>query len=407
MVAAKDRKKRDLFITLFAIVFSTSSLVVITRMSMEIFLVLYALFVCLIFAMHIKVRIEERYVRMLMIISLIVVLSMFINQDFSIINFCFLFLPWVGLAFFLLIDKGSFAFWYCNCMVFLALYSLIAHYVLLFVFPNLISIFPIRTNSVGFPVHDFIFAFRYVSSISRNTGLFREMGVYAIYLDFALYYMLFENHNMKYIIVKSGILVITVLSTLSTPGIIGMVLILAAGIFQMLESRCIKNWKLAGKIILVILLAVVGVLVFFPISRGYIIQAMMKLVQRESSYYGRTGSMEANLRVWASHPFFGTAYEHSIQLANDYYGYSEVLHNTSSNSSLLAMYGVFYCLVLYRYPVANMAKKNISIISKLVVGIALFMLLECQYMILDSLFWILMWYFIIGDNDKKGVESNI
>lgn len=397
---------KECWLTLFVIIFSTSSLVVIIRISMELFFMLLGVVIFLVFVWYGKKKVSVKQLQLVLLLSLIVFCSICIHQDFSMVNFAFLILPWFGMAFFWIIDRDKFAYYYCNCMLFLAIYSLVAHYVLLFVLPNLVELFPIGRNSGGFPVHDFFFSFRYVSSISRNTGLFREMGVYAVYLNIALYLLFFEIKDVKHRQIKIVILFITILSTLSTPGILGMVLIGMAGMMKMLNSGNIREIRSLAGMIGAIMMAAVIVFIFVPYSRHYVGQAMIKLTQGGSSFQGRIGVMQANLKAWCMQPFLGNAYEGSVRLATEYYGYSGIMHNTGSNTSLLSMYGVFYVIILYMNPVINLIRNRNSRIAKMIGMAALFMLLECQYVILDSLFWIFVFYFINGNRQECQVEGN-
>lgn len=393
--------KINLLIVFLTVILSTSSLVVVTRMSTEMFFVLLAIGTVLIYALCGK-KVRKAYLLINSVLSISILISMLLNLDTGIINFSFILLAWFGCSIYLIIPKKEFAHHYCNCMVFLAIYSLIAHYFLLFVVPGLVDLFPIRQNSGGYDVHDFILAFRYVSIVSKNTGLFREMGVYAVYLNFALYFLLFEIENIKGKVVKCAILIVTVLSTLSTPGIIAAVLLLTAKLIEIIKKKKIDQWKKIIGLACVAGVCLVLVVAAVPIVFDYLSSSMDKLTKGGSSLYGRLGSMVAGIKVWLHSPIYGVGYEKSVSMAKDYYDYSEILHNTSSNASLLAMYGFIYVIVLYGKVFINIHKKKIFIVSKITAIIALLMLMECQYLILDSLWWVFIWYFI---NDERGSNA--
>lgn len=399
---SQANNKINQMIVFMIIIFSTSSLVVITRMSTEIFFVLLAIGTVLIYALWGK-RVNKTYLLINAMLSLLILTSMLLNLDMGIINVSFILLPWYGCSIYQIMSKEEFSHHYCNCMVFLAIYSLIAHYFLLFVVPGVVDLFPIRQNSGGYDVHDFILAFRYVSIVSKNTGLFREMGVYAVYLNFALYFLLFELESMKRRVFKCAILFVTVLSTLSTPGIIAAVLLLTAKFIEIIKKSKVSEWKKLVGVVCVSGVFFMLVVATVPIVFDYLSSSMDKLTKGGSSLYGRVGSIIAYISVWIHSPIWGVGYQKSVSMAKDYYDYSEVLHNTSSNSSLLAMYGVVYVVVLYSKIFLNVYKKKIFTVSKIIAIIALLMLMECQYMILDSLWWVFMWYFII---DEKGLSKN-
>ena len=142
------------------------------------------------------------------------------------------------------------------------------------------------------------------SEQTRNFGIFWEPGAYSIYLNVALYFELFENKfNPKRII----LLVATILSTLSTLGIVCMAILFCAFLTtdNKVSSKRVKT--------LVLIAGAFG-LVFLVIYGGdFIYHVFNKL-----SFSGNTVNDSTAVRINAiiypfntflSEPYFGVGYD--------------------------------------------------------------------------------------------------
>ena len=114
------------------------------------------------------------------------------------------------------IQLSTFVELYCRFMYFFAITSLLVMLIII-VYPEIVSYFPLITNTVGRDSH-FLYFFVTGEGSLRNMGIFREPGVYMIYLNIALIFTLFyENKlNKKYVL----IFLICIITTASTAGII-------------------------------------------------------------------------------------------------------------------------------------------------------------------------------------------
>ncbi|MBE6747695.1 MAG: hypothetical protein E7557_00505 [Ruminococcaceae bacterium] len=133
--------------------------------------------------------------------------------------------PWVvGYLFTLFVSYQEFKDAFLSIVRFLAVYSLITFF-LGIILPDLITVLPsiekngtLYYNTVFSVVSNSLF-------VSRNFGIFWEPGAFSIFLNVALYFELFENKfNAKHILLLS----VTILTTVSTLGIVCMVILFAA-----------------------------------------------------------------------------------------------------------------------------------------------------------------------------------
>ena len=133
--------------------------------------------------------------------------------------------PWVvGYLFTLFVSYQEFKDVFLSIVRFLAVYSLIT-FALGIILPDLIALLP-AVEKNGTLYYNTVFSVvSNTSFVSRNFGIFWEPGAFSIFLNVALYFELFENKfNAKHIL----LLAVTILSTVSTLGIVCMVILFAA-----------------------------------------------------------------------------------------------------------------------------------------------------------------------------------
>lgn len=145
----------------------------------------------------------------IILISLIM-LSMLINRDFVGYHFYILFSIINGYIYskeFLIKEMKN---KYINIMLFLCVYSLITTYIIKYIIPGVPTI--INTANVVF--YNYIFSYAIpTANYIRNFGIFREPGVFQMFISLAL---LFEFNKTN--ISKKNILIftLTMISTFST-----------------------------------------------------------------------------------------------------------------------------------------------------------------------------------------------
>lgn len=132
---------------------------------------------------------------------------------------------------------------YVGLMTFLAVVSVV-FYVIGRLFPAFVRILPVFQGVNGaYPIVMGVFFYpcesnRYLSTLTRNTGIFREMGLFALLLIWALCIMFQKKNEGKYTCKSQLIIIAALITTFSTTGIFA---------FVMLLPVFIKRLKVIGK----------------------------------------------------------------------------------------------------------------------------------------------------------------
>lgn len=96
-------------------------------------------------------------------------------------------------------------------------------------FPFLVSLLPIFQNSAGVSFIN-LFVFAKMVEVDRNIGIFREPGVFMIYINIGILIQLFVQQKID--VKKIIVYVITLITTLSTAGFLVFFLILILYVFR-------------------------------------------------------------------------------------------------------------------------------------------------------------------------------
>lgn len=137
-----------------------------------------------------------------------------------------------------------------------------------FVNENAFSFFPTIQNSADYKFHFTGFSSLLIRTssglIKRNYGIFREPGIYGVFLIFALLLTFFGNIEYKYSSLKvvfPSILIITIFTTLSTTTIISAIILCFAKMFSIKGNKALK----ISRLLLLVALVVASIIVlFFP-----------------------------------------------------------------------------------------------------------------------------------------------
>ncbi|WP_320018346.1 hypothetical protein [Labilibaculum manganireducens] len=191
------------------------------------YLLYYLLTVVLIINVR---RISKSNAILLMTLVTLIAITSISNSDF---RGGYVYQTLIIVLSFLLVKKINFSVFaatYCRYIYLFGIASLVA-YVLAILFPFIINYFPVITNISGLDSHNLIVAVIHgdYGHGLRNTGIFREPGVYMIYLNIALMLSLFyENSlNKRYVFIY----LLCIATTVSTAGIIVAAGILLASVF--------------------------------------------------------------------------------------------------------------------------------------------------------------------------------
>ncbi len=199
-----------------------------------------------------------------------------------------------------LFDLKTFAGVFNRVIAFLAAISLVC-FSAEAVNHNVFSFAPRIYNSVGYGFRNL---FLYVQSDAgfalRNYGIYREPGVYQMFLIVALIFELyyFKQPNIKRMVVYMA----TLLTTLSSTGLLAMgAWILLAYVKRNTVSEKIK----AGMLILGCLTFFMGICLFPSIFLELAEKVFGKFSLENESFLARWGSIVLNLKMWLEHPIFG------------------------------------------------------------------------------------------------------
>lgn len=363
-------------------------------------------FCCFLFyikSLIIKPKIKIRKIQLLSLVILVILIfiTMLINQDFSGGYIYILMLLVIAFMVSQMITFSEFVEASIRCIFFLAVYSLICYTLrpVIFKFRYLIPHF---YNSAGTPYfHLGASVIVDLPSYNRLFGIFRESGVYQIFLNIAIILELFIRKGNKRA-VYIFIFYITLLLTYSTAGYIAALMIFIAYMFTS-NAQKIKREK---KIFIV--LVVFGMLAIFlaysfsaEFSQSFN-NTWKKFTNKESSYVGRITSLEVELNLWKERPLFGHGITGKInkakQLGEQILG--RFMFNTSTMTGLMVTMGIFFTGIINIMILIFIWRANTSFVGKLAIYTALVIMLSSQLMIYNAYFYAIVFFAIMPTQDN-------
>lgn len=250
----------------------------------------------------------------------------------------------------------------------------------IFIISNISSsffeMFPMQTNSAGANVYNLgICMVSFENTYIRNMSIFREPGVFMIYLNFAVILELFfkEEINRRYLLV----FILAVVSTFSTAAFIILGTILFAYLFiKSTKKVVIKNKAIICGLIVLAALFILSSSQFYSM----IFDKIGKDSIGEGSSLARGVSVLANLNIFLENFLFGVGlklYPLTFSKATlALIGLSlDIGNNTNTITTILAVYGVFTG-GLFIYMLLSFAKKTSN---SLVIRTLIFLVLIMFY----------------------------
>lgn len=230
---------------------------------------------------------------------------------------------------------------FCQIICFLALCSSFV-YLANIIRPELFYSFPVLYNAADHPYTTVFMANIFHSLQLRNFGIFREPGMYMVYLNVALFFEWYSKYPNKF---RVAVYIFTLLTTVSTAGIIIGALIISAGMFIK------RNYSV---IIVVIPILFLGYYFLMQEDSIYYILLFSKLEEGGSgTAIARIGSITVPLKIFLNYPL-GAGPEKFNELfpvfCNQMYG--EPLDpdlSTNTLTKLLAVYGPLLFLLFFIY----------------------------------------------------------
>lgn len=233
-------------------------------------------------------------------------------------------------------------------MFFLAIYSLVC-FGIANISTEIIRRFPVMTNIADVEFYCLGLAvFTKYSMIDsfflRNYGMFREPGVYQMFLNFALCCYLFCKTTPKKLnVFHIAVYLVAILTTTSTTGIFSVIVVMLAFVADCnTENKKIKRWVLVG-----------GVLVVAVVLSGWsdkLLYAVNKLSDKNTdSMISRMGSITVNLQMFLEHPLIGIGQSNVDNVFAQYLNTrASAVHNTNTILFMFACYGMLFgSLYLY------------------------------------------------------------
>lgn len=329
------------------------------------------------------------------LLSLLSLLTLAVNLDFSIKYFYEIMLFLTCSAIVLLLSFENFKLVYSDIIFFISLFSIIIHFLNIFT-PGLLSVFPIYRNETGYP---FRFCFLGVATepdfgLYRNWGLFREPGVFIFYLCIGLIFELFnKNINFKRVICY----IVSIVTTLSTAGFIVTGLIFC--VFFLFSKKATQKQRL---IFTFFLLLGIGLSVSIGIASNLIDSAFGKLYYENDSTTSRIGSIMTNFNMWCESIksiLFGNGFSFVEQNFSHYVDATMGgWNNTNTAFKMLAVHGLFYTSIVY-YMLIKFCRKEYKSISLFIFIIII--LLQSNEDLIVSFHTYLFAYYALGKKTKS------
>ncbi len=236
----------------------------------------------------------------------------------------------------------------------------------------------------------------------RNYSLFREPGVYAIFLIIGLIFLFNTNtidHKQKNIIYV--VLLIACFTTLSTAGYIGL------GLFFLYLIIC-NNKQITGSFKLVLLISFI-VAFYFLLSDEILISSVFGKLSGSESSDSRFGAIYNNIDLWQRNIvsiLFGNGYEfveNNVEVVAQANGYS-ASHNTNTFFKMLSVHGIFYfisaLLLLYKS-----CRRLTSNHYSLYVFILFCVMFSNEDLIFDQIVYVILFYGLLVN--EKYEETSV
>lgn len=342
----------------------------------------------------------------LMALCVMTILTMIINMDMSIKYGYQIFMFLFSLLVVIRIDIKSFIEGYNRVVFFLATASIVA-VVVSSVLPSIVGYLPKVINSVGqvYGFYGFGFLPEVISSaITRNYGIFREPGVYAIFLLLAVIFELFviETNSLKRIMVY----VVAMFLTFSTMSFLAIPLVLAVYFLKISTSSnsSVKHPSILKFLaILMVLIFIVGLTGNFEKIFGLVFN---KLFTENSSRDSRTSAIFTNIDMMMRNPICGNGFSfvednfRTYSLKYTSYGG----HNTNTLLKVLSVYGIPYCLLLI-YSLYRFFRQHSGGFIAFALLVVLAVILSNEDLIVNVMLYVFAFYGLKPHKKANGTNS--
>lgn len=352
---------------------------------------------------NIKYRISSIFIILFLIANILV--TMTFNDDFTN-GYIIIILALISAFIFIgVYSRDEFVDNYAKVFVFLSAYSLISTYVFMPIITSMGLNVSTYTNVNGIQYINMIFAtpIRHFA-FQRNTGLFIEPGMYQVFLSFALIFELFlVKRKSKFINVF--IIILASITTFSPIAYLQIVLIVFAYFFLEKNILNYKKAKALFKTVLIFIIISLFTFIFVPNVSSAALYGIDKMINRESSFQIRVGSIIANVLSGFESPIYGQGITFGFQnTLTNYLGHISI-HNTSTSTAMFMLFGiVFSVLLLYlQYKTTTKGLRKMS--TKMVLLIASLIAVNAQLLLYDQMFYIIIFSGLMKTNNLDTQEQ--
>ncbi len=329
------------------------------------------------------------------ILSINLLLACFINGE-PVYNYVYrLILIITAYLFTWLIERELFLGAFELFMRIIALSSIVIYIIYLAV-PDILNILPKIINSNEIVYHNAVLSVIHATSNIRSYGIFREPGIFAIFLLFALYILLFEkaNYKIRYIFIY----VIAIILTFSTTGylLLGMMLLVYI-IMKRDTNKANKTFLLIASLTALISMLILTDLLY---SDSRVFDKLNTLTTGSAG--ARIDSFFMNFRILLDYPLFGAgAYK-----VSDLFLENSMKDNTNTFLGMFSSYGVIFSgIVLYSYYLFLKQKNNIII--SISIFLLFFLMLSSESLLNNVVFYIIAFYGITAFDSITMHNRNI
>lgn len=368
--------------------------------------------ICGVLSLVIVKKIYKDNLAKALFISACVVTSFLVNRNINANDIFIIILIFTGLFFSTLYSFDTLIKCYDDVLLTISVISLIFFGIECFA-PQLLHIFPQIKNVGGYKFYNAILYMAPVENqtrVNQNYGIFREPGVYQMYLILGILFQLYKKNGFQ--IKRIVIYIVTLLTTLSTTGYIALL-----GIFILLLVKRdeLEKWQ---KNIVLMLLPVFFIFALYLIAQSnteYSIFGKFKglFALRRSgetmniSMVYRIGSVIVNLKLFFRNILFGIGFTEVYRcfpIVADQLFRVAINYPTDTFFFHFARFGLFYGC---SWGVAYFSLTNLFTerrIERIIVFSILLVLLCTENYTNTIIIYILFWY---GLTAKKNIREGI
>ena len=373
--------KNSLFL-LILLIFSNESLLFGTNINKNFvalqWIVLFLIFIILFLKIFLKRKLEKRTFAICIVFTILSLLGGLLIDNSEFIRCLYeIIIIFIAMMYTNLVSYSFFCNSYINAMILISIFSWIPYLINIFI-PSISSKFPIIVSTAKCRFYNMFIGVVPINenynSIYRNYSFFREPGVFAVFIFFAMILVIFSDKFKEKKIWILLLLFITIISTLSTAGtIISLFLLL---LYLILEKKHSK------KLISFVAFSIIVFIVFNSTNISSRIFGKL-FVENNPSTMSRINSFSSNFMIGIENPVLGVGWgnintkfqDKSYELLGSPMKYGEnSFHNTNTFLRLLSTHGILYfvifCIGMYGFVFKFSKKTSLCFILFLLIILA-------------------------------------